>query len=159
MQGFISYCHDDHRMFCEFRTHMMSLERAYGIDLWADSRVVPGYDWTASIEEAIGAADVFFLLTSADFIASDYIYKEEIPAIKSRRRNSGALVVPVILKRCAWQIIADVLQAVPTESGDVKPIADWRRHSDGFDHARIQIAAAIEGHFGRSARPVRWNAP
>jgi hypothetical protein len=102
---------------------------------------------------------VFFLLTSADFIASEYIYNVEIPAIKLRRRNSGALVVPVVLKRCAWQIIADVLQAVPTEEGKVKPIADWRRHSDGFDQARIQIATAIEGYFGRAARPVGWNAP
>src|SRR5262249_38690205 len=98
------------------------------------------------------------LLTSPDFIASDYIYNKEIPAIQIRRK-AGALIFPVILKRCAWQMIAGVLQAVPTVDGRVRPIHDWRRHNDGFDHARDQISTAIKRHFALPTKPVFGSAP
>jgi hypothetical protein len=159
MKGFISYSHDDFEMFEEFRTHLRSVERALSINFWCDPRITAGTHWTAEIDSAIQLADVFILLTSPAFIKSDYIYDEEIPAIKQRSRKSGALVLPVILMPCAWQIIADTLQAIPMKNGRIRPITDWRRHSDGFDHARKQIGEAIERHFGLSPKTVGWRKP
>jgi CheY-like chemotaxis protein len=56
---------------------------------------------------------------SPGFIASDYIYDHEIPAIKARHLK-GALVLPVVLKRCMWQFIANALQALPMHKGHIK---------------------------------------
>ncbi|HEV2545833.1 MAG TPA: toll/interleukin-1 receptor domain-containing protein [Stellaceae bacterium] len=148
IQGFISYCHDDHRSFVKFQTHLAGIERAYGVKFWADTRISAGYYWSTEIEIAIEAADVFLLLLSPGFIASDYIFFREIPAIASRHRTTGALIVPVILERCSWQFVAGALQAVPTEEGRLTPILDWAPQRNGFNRAREQIGAAIERHFG-----------
>lgn len=158
MHGFISYSHEDKRLFDEFRKHLKAIERECKIEFWADDRIATGYDWTASIADAIARADVCILLTSAEFIASDYIYNKEIPAIQARRK-AGALIVPVILRRCAWQMIVGVLQAVPTIDGRVKPIENWKRRNDAFDHAREQISVAIKNRFALSSSAVFGSTP
>ena len=159
MNGFVSYAHHDFRMFGEFRTHLKSIERAFALNLWSDTRISAGHYWNSKIEDAIEHADVFILLASPDFIASDYIYDHEIPAIKKRHQLASALVIPVVLKRCAWQMVANVLQAVPSENGFIKPIEDWRRRSDGFDQARAQITAAITDYFAVAPQHVDWKMP
>jgi hypothetical protein len=159
MKGFISYSHDDFEMFEEFRTHLRSVERALDINFWCDPRISAGTHWTTEIGKAIKLADVFILLASPAFIESDYIYDEEIPRIKEKNRKFGALVLPVVLMPCAWQLVADSLQAVPIQNGRLKPITDWRRRSDGFDHARSQIGDAIQSYFGLSAKTVGWAKP
>jgi hypothetical protein len=159
MNGFISYSHEDYRMFREFKIHLSAVERAFAIDFWADTRIRAGYHWSTAIEAAINAADVFVLLATPGFIASNYIYDKEIPAIKARRLTSKALVVPVVLKRCSWQMISDVLQAVPTDNGILVPVDDWKPRRNGFDLARAQTMTSIESYFGLTAKTVAWNTP
>jgi hypothetical protein len=157
MKGFISYSHADYRMFCEFRSHLKAIERGYGFEFWADNRIKTGYYWNSKIENAINESSIFVLLTSPDFIASDYIYEKEIPAIKARHQDAAALVLPIVVKRCAWQMITDALQAAPTENGRLRPVSDWSRHSDGFDQARIEMSESISDYFGFPARRVNWS--
>ncbi len=107
MNGFISYSHEDYRFFSELRTHLRAVERECSLHFWADNRIKAGYDWTVEIANAVNAADVCLLLVSPQFIASDYIYDKEIPAIQTRR-STGALVVPVVLRECSWEMLAGV---------------------------------------------------
>lgn len=158
MNGFISYSHQDYLVFNEFKIHLKAVERECGLHFWADERIAAGYDWTAEIANAIAAAEVCLLLVSAEFIASDYIYAKEIPAIE-RRRIDGALVIPVVLRKCSWEMLAGVLQAVPTVYGKVKPIQDWRPHNDGFNQARSQIVKAIQIRFGTTTPPLFGSIP
>jgi hypothetical protein len=158
MKGFISYSHLDHVSLNSFRTHIKAVERAFATDFWADTRIKPGFYWNRSIEIAIEDADVFLLLVSPGFIASDYIYDHEIPAIKARHRV-GALVIPVVLKRCMWQLVASALQALPMHEGRIKPIIDWKPHEAGFDTARGQIGEAIKSYFGISPLAIDWASP
>ena len=158
MKGFISYSHEDHRLFGELMTHLKATERECGIQFWADHRIAAGYDWTTAIADAIAAADVCLMLVSAQFIASDYIYEKEIPAIQARRGN-GALVVPVVLRQCSWAMLAGVLQAAPTVNGRVRPIMNWPSRNDGFDHARNQITTAIQARFGIAQQPTFGSVP
>jgi hypothetical protein len=157
MRGFISYTHDDYRMFCELRKHLRAVERALDLAFWADIRIHGGSHWSEVIAQAIEGADVFILLASPGFIASDYIYDREIPAIQEKHRR-GALVLPVVLKRCAWQMIANTLQAIPMKEGRLIPISEQRPQNDGFDLARSQILDAICKYFGLSADPLDWEA-
>jgi hypothetical protein len=156
MNGFLSYSHEDHRLFTGFRPHLTALKRGFGLDLWTDHSIEVGTLWNARIEAAIKAAQVFVLLISPDFIASDYVIDNEIPAIREQRRSTGALVLPVVLKRCSWQVVAAALQAAPTENGRLKPVTDWPRQNDGFDCAREQMMTAVESHFGIARKKVDW---
>jgi hypothetical protein len=149
MNGFISYSHDDHRLFREFQTHLRSVERGFGIDFWADRRISAGYHWDDEIRQRIEAAETFILLISAAFLASDYIWNQELPAIKSRRAAAGrVLVLPVVLKPCYWQLVGSARQAVPTFDGTLKPIAEWHPQSNGHDQARVAIADSIQAFYG-----------
>lgn len=147
MKGFISYSHDDYRPCQEFKKHLKAVEREFGITFWSDERISAGYVWTKEIADAIAAADVCLVLTSAESIASDYIYFKELPEMQ-KRHAAGALLIPVVQRKCQWQLVAGSLQAVPTVEGRLQPIEDFRRHNDGYDRAREQIAAAIRRHFG-----------
>jgi hypothetical protein len=159
MNGFISYAHDDYDMFTKFNIHLRSVGRAFGISFWSDQRLDAGYLWEPTILRQIDAADVFVLLVSPAFIASDYIYDREIPAIRQRRHSASALVLPVVLQRCYWELVCDALQAAPTDHGRLKPIADWTRPADGFDRARQQIVDAVQNYYRISSTPIKWRSP
>jgi hypothetical protein len=147
MKGFISYSHEDYRAFKTLCTHLKALERGYGLDLWADRRISVGAHWTLEIDKAIKSAELFILLVSPDFIASDYVWNTELPAIEDRRK-AGAMVLPAVLKPCSWQMIAGVLQAVPMCDGRLRPVSRWTPIGDGYDQVREQIGHAIERCFG-----------
>jgi hypothetical protein len=155
MNGFISYCHSDRSMFDEFGTHLKSVERMFDLKFWADTRIRSGASWNSDIEKAISRSDVFILMASPAFIASDYIFNTEIPAI-NKRYDKGALILPVILKRCAWQIVTQTLQAAPSDSGRLRPIEDWKRRSDGYDLTRVQIGEAIGSYLNKTPTSIVW---
>ena len=157
MNGLISYSHDDFEVFGDFRTHLAAVERAFDVRFWSDQRISAGYHWDPAIRREIDAAEVFVLMVSPGFIGSHYIYYEEIPAIQERKRSAGALVIPVVLKRCFWSMVCGGLQAVPTDHGRLKPITDWRPQANGFDRARQQIADAIQNYFGVSPKTIDWS--
>lgn len=153
VQGFISYSHEDYQDCLRLLTHLKAMEREHGISFWWDRRIAAGDCWSEEIARAINRADIFVLLTSPDFIGSEYIWKTELPAIEGRRM-AGAVVVPVVLRRCAWQMISGALQAVPTIEGRLKPIRAWKPVEDGYDQARTQIHSKAITHFGLSPNPL-----
>jgi hypothetical protein len=157
MNGFISYSHDDYGMFGRFKAHLRAVERAFDVRFWSDDRMKAGYHSDAAIRREIDAAEVFVLLVSPAFIGSDYIYDKEIPAIQERKRSAGALVLPVVLERCCWQLVCGELQAVPTDRARLKPIADWRPQANGFDRACQQIANTIQSYYGSLPKTVGWS--
>jgi hypothetical protein len=126
------------------------------MEFWWDERIAPGQEWNEEIQSAISAARVFVLAVSADFIASDYIYLREMPAIRAKRQNGG-LVVPVILKPCSWELITGPIQAVPTAAGRLTPVVDWLRE-DGLNRTREQLKVAMECHFAGAGQPFDWKA-
>jgi len=146
MQGFISYSHENYDECVRLHTHLKALKAEHGIEFWWDDRIRAGDHWSEAIAKAIDASDLFILAASPDFIASNYIWNVELPAIAARR-TSGALILPVVLHRCAWQIIAGALQAVPTIDGRLKPVHKWRPADDGYDQAREQIGIAVSAAF------------
>jgi hypothetical protein len=156
MNGFISYSHHDYGVFGTFKTHLRAVERAYDVHFWSDHRINAGYHWGVAIRREIDAAEVFVLLVSPAFIGSNYIYDEEIPAIRERAKSAGTLVLPVVLERCFWPIVCGVLQAAPTDRGRLKPIADWQPRANGFDRARQQIAETVQSYYGFAPKTIDW---
>lgn len=155
MNGFLSYSHDDHRLYARFRPHLAVIRRAFDLHIWTDHEIRVGTFWEPQIETAIGAAQVLVLLLSPNFFGSDYVMDAEVPAIKEQQKSTGALVLPVVLTRCYWQAVQP-LWVTPTEDMRLKPVTDWRRQNDGFDCARDQMMTAIEGHFGIARKQLGW---
>ena len=156
MKGFISYAHADQAMFQVFHTHLKGIERVLDVRFWADTSIGGGAHWNDEIAQAIAESDIFILLLSPDWLASDYIEKHEEPAIRARYNPKTGLICPVILRRCDWTDIVPDLQGIPTHGRKVVPIDDWRPKEHGYDAARAEIKAEIRKRFSPKSRAEAW---
>ena len=107
---FISYSHKD-RVFLErFWTHLSPLETQYGLQRWDDSRIQPGDIWLDEIERALARAQVALLLVSPDFLASDFIRRQELPCLFEAAQNDGLKILWVPLLPCSWKRFRQIEQ-------------------------------------------------
>src|SRR5262249_7997131 len=99
---FVSYSHRDKEYLERFRVHMMPLLRneEHLLELWDDGKIKGGQMWDKEIKEALATTKVAVLLISADFFASDYIYKEELPPLLEAARTGEVTILSVILGYC-----------------------------------------------------------
>ncbi len=88
---FISYSHKDEVWKDRLRPHLQALELDDRIVVWDDRKIDAGDTWYPEIKDAINRARVAVCLISADFLASKFCVKEEIPAFLQRQRIAGSL--------------------------------------------------------------------
>ena len=86
---FISYSHADEAYRKDLGIALASLRDEEKVSEWHDRRIEGGEEWDDVIRKQLDKADVIILLLSADFIASDYIRKIEIPAGTSATGTSA----------------------------------------------------------------------
>ena len=102
---FISYSHKDEAWKDRLVTQLGVLQRQGLLDLWDDRRIAAGEDWHGEIRAAMGQATVAVLLISADFLTSQFILGEEVPALLQRRDTEGLHIYPIIVRPCAWKAV------------------------------------------------------
>jgi WD40 repeat protein len=100
---FISYSHKDQKYLEELHSHLAYYEQTGSIAFWDDTRILPGSLWYREIEKAIASAKVAILLVSADYLASEFIAKNELTPLLVAANKKGVKIVPVILRPCAFE--------------------------------------------------------
>ena len=78
---FISYSHKDSLHLDRLNKHLSPMEREGLVDAWSDQKIQSGDKWREKIEQALAHAKIGVLLISADFLASSFITKVELPAL------------------------------------------------------------------------------
>ncbi len=137
---FLSCSHKDELFARRLQTHLEILIREGLIDSWYDARITPGHEGGREVSKAMEAAQIILLLISADYLASDYCYSNEVFRALERHRAGEAVVIPVILRACDWGGAPFAkLQALPP---DAKPIASWRSRDEAFHAVAEGIAKA-----------------
>lgn len=117
---FLSYSHQNTPWLGRLRTHLAGLRRAKEIEDWSDQEILPGDLWDTAIKEKLAAADVFILLLSADFIASEYIWNHELKEVFNPSKNRE--VIPVLIEPFALSAIPEVPDV---EGGSPRKITDF----------------------------------
>src|SRR5438046_2876999 len=101
---FISYSHKDEGWKDKLVPHLKTLEQA-GIVMvvWQDRQIDGGEKGYPAIQEAMANAAAAVLLISADYLASNFCVKEEVPYLIDRQERNGMLLIPLLIRQCAWK--------------------------------------------------------
>lgn len=131
MRAFISYSHQDKAALERLHVHLKNLTRGGHIETWYDRDILAGSDLDAEIARELEAADLFLLLVSPDFIASDYCVEREMARALELHATGKARVVPIIMEECDWKAMGELrqLKAVPT---DGKAISEWANANTAY---------------------------
>ena len=126
MKVFISYSHKDCEALERLHTHLAPLRSEGLIDTWYDRQILAGGKIDAEIGRELESCDLFLMLVSPDFLASDYCVNREMKRALERHREDAAHVVPIIVEPCDWFLRRYMssgpcrVMAAPSASGRTK---------------------------------------
>jgi len=130
---FLSYSQHDDAYRQALRTALAPLIRLNKLQIWDDRDITAGDEWKEQIFRELAAADLVLCLISADFIASDFCYSEELARALNAHSLGEQVVVPVRTRQCAWDGLPIAqLQGVPTSG--------WLSSAPNLDEALTQVA-------------------
>tara|TARA_R110001599_G_scaffold130570_3_gene305841 strand:+ start:92 stop:1048 length:957 start_codon:yes stop_codon:yes gene_type:complete len=137
-----SYSHTDEGLRNELEKHLSPLKRMGKIETWHDRRINPGDVFEEEISQNFAEADIVLLLVSNDFIASNYCYEIEMQNSLKRHEHGEAIVIPVILRPCAWHQLPFGKLLAATADG--KPIVKYTHIDDGFVEVVNAVSNALD---------------
>lgn len=102
---FISYSHKNTMHRDRLLTHLKPLERdgLINVDVWSDEKIKAGDKWQEKIMQAIEEANIAVLLVSADFFASDFITRFELPPLEEAADKGEMVILPVLASFCDYE--------------------------------------------------------
>jgi hypothetical protein len=101
-QVFISYSHRDKKWLDRLLVFLKPFQRQ-GLQVWADPYIQMGERWGRAIEGALERACIGVLLVSPDFLASDFIYEQELPSLKRAADRGHLVLICVPVAASAYQ--------------------------------------------------------
>jgi TIR domain len=100
---FVSYARADRIWLDRLRIYLAPLERSGKLEIWHDAKIKAGVPWEIEIERALANAAAAILLVTANFMASTFIYENELPRILERNRSLNLAVFPIFIGHCLYQ--------------------------------------------------------
>jgi len=154
MRAFISYSHHDASALDRLHVHLANLQREGRIETWYDREILAGDVLDDEISQELEAADLFLLLVSPDFIASNYCVEREMQRALERHDAGEARVVPIIVEPCDWAAMPQLrrLKAVPK---DGNPISEWANANNAYLNVVQEIRRIVDA--GEAVAPVPAN--
>ncbi len=135
---FISYSHEDELYMVELRKHLILLEKKGILNQWCDKELVAGDELQPEIMKHLEDADIIAFLVSIDFQSSDFCVRVELAKALEKKKNQGAVIIPIIVRTCRWQdsVLGQFVAA--TKNGN--PISDY----ENADKAWVEVSMSIE---------------
>jgi hypothetical protein len=145
---FISYSRRDAKSLTDVQTYLRPLRIYSKIEIWDDTRITPGSPWRTEIKDAIERAEVFILLISAHFVASEFIAKNELPPLLKAAEQQGKLVIPLILNHTFLAAVPELAE-FQSLNAPSKPLLGMSK----VGRAKVlkQLAETVHAHFSRLA--------
>ncbi|WP_037306603.1 toll/interleukin-1 receptor domain-containing protein [Ruegeria halocynthiae] len=148
MRAFISYSHRDADALDRLHVHLANLQRESRIETWYDRDILAGEVLDDEISDEFEAADLFLLLVSPDFIASNYCVEREMQRALERHEAGEARVITIIVEPCDWAAMPQLrrLKAVPK---DGLPISEWTNANTAYLDVVQEIRRIVDAGVSR----------
>ncbi|MEM7656338.1 MAG: COR domain-containing protein [Bacteroidota bacterium] len=96
--AFFIYASEDESYRAELDKHLLGLKRTGKLETWHDRKITPGTIWEPEILRQLHDSEIILLLLSPDFMAVDFIWKEELEIAREKRGQSH--IIPIPLRAC-----------------------------------------------------------
>jgi hypothetical protein len=134
----------DEALQSELEKHLALLQRQGVITTWQQS--LAGAQWKEERAQALSDASLILLLVSADFLASDVCYEEQMQQALERQRGGAVQVLPILLRPVALTHAPFAsLPMVPTNG---KAVTLWNNQDAAWAHITEGIRCVLEGKRG-----------
>lgn len=138
---FISYSHKDERWLKRLQVHLKPLEDIGLIRRWDDTCIEPGSKWREDIKNGLNIAKGAILLISADFLASEFITKNELPPLLEAAELNGTLILPIIVSPCRFSETSSISKFQPVNPPS-RPIV--KMSTGDQEETFLKVAKALE---------------
>ncbi len=143
---FVSYCKEDSLWLDRIKKFIAPRGLAAGgLDLWDDTRIPPGSEWSEEIQNAITQSQCSLLLVSQDFLNSDFIWKHELPKLVELRAKGHAILWIPVRPSTLSRMMLGQLQALSPPELPLSTLSEPQQ-----DLALVKIAEAFEKAAGLS---------
>jgi hypothetical protein len=137
---FISYSHKDGDWLQRLQTMLKPSIRNNSLSTWDDTHIRAGARWRAEIRSALNRAKVAILLVSPDFLASDFIEKNELPPLLDSARKRGTRILWIPLRASLYRE-TEIGQYQAVHNPD-KPLNSLKQAK--LDQALVEICRQIK---------------
>jgi hypothetical protein len=155
----ISYSHQDADLLDKLHQHLAALRLQGMLSAWTDREILAGGVIDQHIDREFSEAQLYLLLVSAAFLDSKYCYEREFKRALKKFQLGEAIIVPIILRECDWQIPElKQFKALPL---DGRPVVSrhWHSVDEAFTDVASGLRKLIEGfplqNAGRPRREVK----
>lgn len=119
---FVSYSRNDSKWLEKLQKHLTPLHRAGIIDLQDDTKNDMGVQWREVLRASLENVQIAITLVSANFFASDFIVRYELPALLERARAGKTQIIPLIISHSLFEF--SELEAFQAANDPRKPLEE-----------------------------------
>ena len=121
----------------DFKNELFKNLKPLAADVWHEGLIEAGSEVDATVLENLENANIILLLISADFLASDAIFKREWKVALKKHKDKSAIVIPIITRTCNWEESSPDLTKMdpilPRKGIEVgKAISSWDNPDDAY---------------------------
>ena len=132
----------DEKLRQKLEKHLTHLVQQQQITPWHQQKIIPGQNRVQEIDTHLNTAQIILLLVSADFLASDYCYGQEMKRAIERHNTQQACVIPILLRPVDWQgTLFGELEPLPSNR---KPITSWSNQDEALLDVALGIRSAVD---------------
>jgi hypothetical protein len=140
---FISYSHKDAKWLERLGPHLPQFEDETLI--WSDKDIHPGADWLGEIQRKLATVKVAVLLVSAQFLASRFIVRNELPPLLDAADKEGVIIIPVHISASRFDLKPE-LSRFQSANDPRTPLMRFRGHKleEELDRIGRTVEAALK---------------